>query len=304
MTRRSVAQLINIKHPSSFRFTFLNLNAIIYKMSFIRRLDKKQIAALYSNKNSHIFNLLMNDIKSGFVFPALRKNEIYFYYDGGCLYKFANGCFVRDKAYEKYDRTVKGLSSYETAKNQIESKFTNTKGNDKERRLLNALYCHTYCREKELNTVVLDIEVNLNGNTAKGKKCDMVLYNTHSRELMFVEGKVFYDRRVNVKQGHAPKVIEQVNAYSAAIAEQKETIINQYENYIVIINSLFGTTYQKPDKLVPTAKLLVYETPLLLNNNNKYSLDTITTALGKNDVVWFEQNERPSTDEIWNTLCK
>lgn len=273
-------------------------------MGFIRRLDKKHIAALYNNENSRIFNLLMNDIKSGFVFPALRKDEIYFYYDGGCLYKFVNGCFVRDMAYEKYTCTVNCLSSYETAKKQIESKFTNTKGNDKERRLLNASYCHTYCREKELNTIVLDIEVNLNGNTARGKKCDLVLYNTQSSELMFVEGKVFCDRRVNVKQGYIPEVIEQVNAYSAAIAEQNETIVNQYENYIVIINSLFGTTYKKPKRLVQTAKLLVYETPLLLTDNNKYSIDTITAALGENNVVWFKQNERPSTDEIWNTLCK
>lgn len=273
-------------------------------MSFIRRLDKKQIAALYSNENCRIFNFLMNDIKSGFVFPALRKNEIYFYYDGGCLYKFANGCFVRDMAYEKYACTVKGLSSYETAKKQIESKFTNTKGNDKERRLLNALYCHTYCREKELDTVTLDIEVNLNGNTARGKKCDLVLYNTQLRELMFVEGKVFCDRRVNVKQGYTPEVIKQLNAYSAAIAEQNETILNQYENYVAIINSLFGTTYQKPKSLVQTAKLLVYETPLKLTENNKHSIAAITAALGENNVVWFKQNERPSTDEIWNTLCK
>lgn len=273
-------------------------------MGFIRRLDKKQIAALYSNENSRIFYLLMNDIKNGAVFPALRKDEIYFYYDGGCLYKFSNGRFVRDTAYEKYAWTVKGLSSYETAKKQIESKFTNTKGNNKERRLLNTLYCHTYCGESEFNTVVLDIEVNLNGNTARGKKCDLVLYNTQSSELMFVEGKVFCDERVNVRTGKLPEVIEQVNTYSKAILEQKETIVNQYENYIVIINSLFGTTYQKPQKLVQTAKLLVYETPLLLTNNNKYSIDTITAALGENNVAWFKQNERPSTDEIWNTLCK
>lgn len=272
-------------------------------MSFVRSLEKKQIAALYNDKNCRLFNLLINDIKSGVIFPALRKNEIYFYYEGGCLYKFTNGCFSRDLTYEKYTYTSDG-TPYEIAKRQIERKFTNAKGNDKERRLLNALYCHTYCRDYKLNTVVLDIEVNLNGSIARGKKCDLVLYNTQARELMFVEGKVFCDRRVNVKRGNMPEVIAQVNTYSEAITEQKQAIIEQYENYIDIINNLFETEYQKPKRLIPSAKLLVYETPLSPTDNNVYSINTITAALGADSVVWFRQNKRPSTDEIWNTLCK
>lgn len=273
-------------------------------MSFIRSLDKKQIDALFNDKNNMLFNLLKNDIKRGIVFPAIRKNQIYFYYEGGCLYRFSNGSFSRDKAFEKYSCATEDLSPYEMAKKQVENKFTNAKGNDKERRLLNALYCHTYNAACRCNTIVLDIEVNLNSLISRGKKCDLVLYNTLSRELMFVEGKVFYDRRVNVKCGNMPEVIKQVNTYSAAVAEQKQTIIKQYENYIDIINSLFGTAYQKPERLNQSAKLLVYETPLSPTDNNIYSIDNVTAALGKNNVVWFKQNERPSIDEIWNALCK
>lgn len=273
-------------------------------MSFIRSLDKKQIDALYSDKNSALFHLLKNDIKSGAVFPAIRKNQIYFYYEGGCLYKFSNGSFTRDKAFEKYSCAIENLSPYEVAKMQVENKFTNAKGNDKERRLLNALYHHTYRGEHFCDTVVLDIEVNLNGSVACGKKCDLVFYNVLSRELMFVEGKVFSDKRVNVRRNNMPEVIEQVNIYSAAIAEQKQVIIKQYENYIFIINSLFETKYPSPTKLIQPTKLLVYETPLSLTDNNRYSIDTITAALGENSVVWYKQNERPSIDEIWNYLCK
>ncbi|MDE7181800.1 MAG: hypothetical protein K2O41_02045 [Clostridia bacterium] len=273
-------------------------------MSFLRVLDEKQIAALFSSKNIELFNLLKKDIISGVVFPAVRNNQIYFYYEGGCLYKFANGKFSRDKAFEKYGCKAEDLSPYETAKIQVKNKFTNICGNDKERRLLNSLYSFTFGTERRFKTIVLDIEVNLNGNVARGKKCDLVLYNVQQCALMFVEGKVFFDSRVNVRRGSLPEVIEQVNTYSAAIEEQAQTISSQYANYVKIINNLFGTNYSTPKKLVQPAKLLVYETPLNLTENNFYSIETITAALGANNTVWFNQNERPSADEIWNSLCK
>ena len=272
-------------------------------MSFIRSLDKRQIELLQNNKNNALFNLLKKDIISGVVFPAVRKNQIYFYYEGGCLYKFTSGKFMRDKAFEKYG-SAEGSSDYETAKKQVENKFTNKMGSVKERRLLNALYRHTFGKECLYDTIVLDIEVNLNGNVACGKKCDLVLYNVPSGEIMFVEGKVFSDSRVNVKIGNTPEVIEQVNEYSLAIEEQAQTIINQYANHIDIVNCLFGTQYPTPKKLVQPAKLLVYETPLKLTENNLCSIDTINTSLGANNVFFVGQEERPLTDEIWNRLCK
>ena len=273
-------------------------------MSFLRVLDEKQITALSSDRNINLFNLLKKDIISGEVFPAVRNNQIYFYYEGGCLYKFSNGKFSRDKAFEKYGSGVENLSPYETAKIQVKNKFTNASGKDKERRLLNSLYSSTFGIGRQFNTVVLDMEVNLNSNVARGKKCDLVLYNIRQGALMFVEGKVFSDSRVNVKRGSMPEVIEQVKMYSEAIEEQAQTIISQYAIHIEIINSLFGTSYPAPEKLIQPAKLLVYETPLNLTDNNHYSIDTITAALGENNTVWFKQNDRPSADEIWNSLCK
>ena len=273
-------------------------------MSFIRSLDNRQIELLQSDENCALFNLLKKDIVSGVVFPAVRKNQLYFYYEGGCLYKFSTGKFTRDKAFEKYGGETAGLSSYEIAKIQVENKFTNKIGGDKERRLLNALYRHTFCNERLYDTVVIDIEVNLNGNVACQKKCDLVLYNVLSGEIMFVEGKVFADSRVNVKQGNTPEVIEQVNEYSLAIEEQAQTIVKQYANHIDIINCLFCMYYPTPKKLIQPAKLLVYETPLKLTKNNLYSIDAINTALGANNAVFVKQEERPSTDEIWNSLCK
>ena len=273
-------------------------------MSFIRSFDEKQTSALLSNKNTELFNLLKKDILSGKVFPAVRKNQIYFYYEGGCLYKFSNCKFTRDKAFEKYGCKNKNLSSYEVAKKQVENKFTNVTGNVKERRLLNSLYNCTFDKTQTPDTVVLDIEVNLNGNIGGGKKCDLVLYNLPTSTIMFVEGKVFFDTRVNVKRGGTPEVINQVNTYSAAIAEQHRTIICQYANHVETINRLFGTQYPIPQKLVRRAKLLIYETPSAKTENNSYSIETIISALGADNVAFIRQNEAPSTDEVWNSLCK
>lgn len=273
-------------------------------MGFIRCLDEKQIANLYSDKNIELFNLLKNDILSGIVFPAVRKNQLYFSYKGGCLFKYSNGAFTRDKAYNKYGLETAGLNYYEAAKKQNENKFTNTKGSNKERQFLDSLNCYTFCSNNTFNTVVLDIEVNLNGTIGGGKKCDLVLYNTQSSELMFVEGKIFSDSRVNVKCGLIPEVISQVNNYSVSIAEQEQTIISQYANHIKIINNIFRTNFNAPKIVIQPAKLLVYETPVSLTANNRYSIDTIKTALGTNNIAWFKQDKRPSTDEIWNSLCK
>ena len=273
-------------------------------MSFIRCLDEKQISALTDSKNVECYNLLKTDVALGNVFPSVRKNELYFYYKGGCLYKFSNGIFTRDKAYVKYASGAVGLSEYELAKMQIENKFTNSKGISKERKLLDDLNRHTFGSDRSTNVIVLDIEVNLNGTIGHGKKCDMVLYNLQTRSLMFVEGKVFSDSRVNVKCGATPEVIEQVNTYSAAVCEQEQVIIEQYGNHVNIVNQLFGTAYKAPLAVVKSAKLLVYETPLSLSVNNQYSIDTINSAIQGNNVAWFKHGEKPTIDEIWERLCK
>lgn len=52
---------------------------------------------------------VLSDDAENFVFPAVRKNEMYFYYKGGCLYRFKNGAFRRDKRFELYTAARKIL---------------------------------------------------------------------------------------------------------------------------------------------------------------------------------------------------
>ena len=268
-------------------------------MGFIRNFSQGQIDRM---QREEIFEKLKEDVLKGEVFPAVRKNELHFYYKGGCIYKFVGGSFKRDKNYEKYGDEFKGLPPYERAKKENEEKFKNAVGGEAERQLLDKLYCHTFGLEKSSKVVVLDIEVNLGGQAVR--KCDLVLLNSQTDELMFVEGKVFSDSRVDVKPPHIPEVIEQVNTYSAAMSSLKQNILDQYARHIEIINALFGTSYRSPQRLVEPAKLLVYGTPQNPTKNGEYATDKINTDLGASNVLWVKNNENPTLDEIWNPLTK
>ena len=258
------------------------------------RLDKSCNAALYEK--------LYADVLNGEVFPAVRINELHFYYKGGCLYKFAGGAFKRDKNYEKYGAGFGELPPYERAKRENEEKFKRCSGGDAERQLLDRLCCHTFNPDKKTNVVVLDIEVNLGGRAVQ--KCDLVLLNAQTQEIMFVEGKVFSDGRVNVAVSFTPEVISQVNTYSGAICNQCQNILEQYKRHIEILNGLFGSAYLPPEKLIMPAKLLVYGTPRNLNKNGEYTIAKINGELGAGNVLWVTDGEHPTPDEIWNLLAR
>ena len=269
---------------------------------FIRRFDDNQIKLLTSDGNAQLFAKLKRDIILGEVFTAIRKDELHFYYKGGCLYKFARGRFVYNKEFEKYGNGTEGLSPYEKAKKQVENKFKDALGNSKERQRLDELYWHTFGSDSNSKVVVLDIEVNLNGDFTAGKKCDLVLLNTQSQEIMFVEGKVFSDRRVKVKSERIPEVIAQVNIYTQALEEQSQNIIKQYANCIGTYQKLFDLNIPMPKSIVSPAKLLVYDTPICPTENQKYSIDIINSSLGKENVAFIPSGVIPSIDEIWNEL--
>ena len=272
-------------------------------MGFLRSFNSSKIDKL-SEAYAELFARLKYDTYLSLVFPAVRKGEVHFYYKGGCLYKFNGVSFARDKAYGAYSDRTDGLDEYEKAKRQNENKFTNTGGSAKERQLLDRLNSHTFNRERKTKTVVLDIEIRLNGTVGENKKCDMVLLNTETKQFIFVEGKVFSDNRVNRTVGNKPEVIEQVNIYTAGLAEQAQEIELQYAEHIRIINALFGTTYEANNSLVTTAKLLVYETPKNPNNNGRYSIEAINSGLGADNVMWVASGDEPEIDEIWDALTK
>ncbi len=290
---------------------------------FQRSFDVSSIDRL-TGERAELYKKLRADVLRGIVFPAVRKNELHFYYMGGCLYKFNGKAFFRDKQYEKHSQETDGLDDYEKAKKQNENKYKRADGSLKERQLLDKLNKFTFNPSLRSNVVVLDIEVRLNGEIGGDKKCDLVLLYTDRNspnplsKIMFVEGKVFSDNRVNVKVGSLPDVIEQVNTYKKAIDEQSVGIVFEYANHILVINQLFGTEYVAPfcgalynthifgfDQFVNNHLIyLVYETPEVLNNNGRQSIETIERSIGRSNIMWVKQGNEPTLEEIWEALCK
>lgn len=263
-------------------------------MGFLRKFGDDKIKRMTTGQNAELFGRLKADVLAGEVFPAVRVNELHFYYKGGRLYKFANGRFVRDPRYSIYSRGAKIADPYERAKAENANKFTNPKGGAAERRLLDGLYRHTYGAGQGSDVVVLDIEVNLNGRDVQ--KCDLLLFNTITRELMFAEGKVFSDRRVKCAEGRTPEVIGQVKSYTSSVAAQRGTIVEQYCRYTDIVNRLFGTEFKPPLSIAEPVKLLVYQTDV----NAVRTIDIIENNLGRGNVMWTAGE--PSLREIWEAL--
>jgi len=239
-----------------------------------------------------LFKLLYNDIKAGdekrgIVFPALRVNELDFYCGGGVLFENNGTSFKRNPAYNKKLKAKiiaegtknispiaeeafvsrHGLSfvdNYEAFKKENIEHF-NKEGKPDERQYLERLYKHTYIGGCFPEICVLDIEIRFNVNRSQ-KKCDMILLNFNSREIMFVEGKLFADSRMSCGENddRKPEVVEQVITYNNLInsLSSVQNIENQYANYIAIMSELFfGQKTELSLRLLPSVKLLVYETP-------------------------------------------
>jgi len=292
---------------------------------FKRFFTKEMIATM--EKTELFQKHLKPDVLKGEVFPAIRRGEMHFYHKGGCLYKFIGKDLKfekRHKNYHKYSKGTEGMTcDYEIAKKQCENRYFTG-----ERQLMDKLNRHTFSSERT-KIVVLDVEVCLHCKTYGDRKCDLVLLNVEDPNLpkiMFVEGKIFKDSRVNVKVNFAPVVIEQVDRYTMAINEQAVEIVFEYINHIHIINTIFGTNFESPfpaslynfnvfgfdalvsNHLIPKAKLLVYETPEQLNIHGKHSINMINKELnkepGENNVMWVAKRTEPTLAEIWEALCK
>jgi len=275
---------------------------------FVRSFDTNTVKKL-SRDDAGIAALLehlKDDVRVGDVFPAVRLDELHFYHAGGCLYKLTKTKLERNTAYdkEKYSRCTEGHDAYEKAKIQNKNRFTKKSGTDAERKWVCDLSARNSLCSGKKPVVVLDIEINLNGEIHGGEKCDMILLHTEDRKIMFVEAKMFSDNRVNVKVG-TPEVVKQVKDYSEAIQAQPDEIIKQYGEHIQIINEIFETAYDpKIDFIDTTAKLLVYETPEYPNKNGRDSMEKILGASGldRKDVAWCKKGEKPTPEEIFNAL--
>lgn len=173
-------------------------------MAFIRQFNNFDFQKMAQEE---IYKFIEPEIQSGEIFPTLRDNRIDFYYNGGCIYQYKNKGFYCNPNYGKYLHgavpSLTGESDYfidsfsdinfgllhSDLKKAIEKKFSSAEHNA-ERSYLKNIYAYTYSRQDSA-VKVLDIEVYIDGT-----KCDMVLWDSESKTLQFVEAKLYDDSRL------------------------------------------------------------------------------------------------------------
>lgn len=240
-----------------------------------------------SLKNQPLWKKLRKDIEQGIVFPAIRKDEIGFYYKGGRLFlydgeKFKTNAKYAVGAYLNLKGDV-GISDLKDIKVEDEF-FVNGYERIKENCSLYAgeeakgvsqvysKYSYTKCKS---GIVVLDIEATFPSSEGKTDRIDLLLYNNKTKCLRFYEAKHFSNREI---WGTEPKVIKQIKRYKDQIECSKKDIINAYVDYINIVNELFNLNLNKPEAIDTDVTLLIFgfdddQLKRSLENQKKYFTD-------------------------------
>jgi len=198
------------------------------------------------------------------VFPAIRNNNVDFYYKGGRLFQFDGKKFITHKKYasvienrslsnnidEAKLKNQKLISSFEKGYEGVKENCKNYSG--VEAIGVSQLYSSGSYLIPSLNIVVLDIEVQFSG---KHSRIDLLLFNKTNRTLRFYEAKHFTNPELWAKKDVSPKVIEQIGKYSGIISDT-QTILDAYNSYTEIVNDLFGINLPYPEKLDEKVALL------------------------------------------------
>jgi hypothetical protein len=134
---------------------------------------------------------------------------------------------------------------------------------------VSSLYERFSCARKGADSVVvLDIEASFakeenenqkpDSNKKKRNRIDIVLFDTESKGIRFVEAKHYSNGELRAKQGNAPDVIEQMKRYTELINDNQEPILKEYKKHVQKINKIFSVKIPEPVLVDPTPLLLIF----------------------------------------------
>lgn len=209
------------------------------------------------------------------VFLAIRNRRIDFYHRGGKLFSFDNAGFETNLKYaatiihhnkkttvrESELRDVRCITDFSSGYASIKS--------------LCALYAHEEARGvSELYSrfpytahgqpvVVLDIEASFDSRLRDDSdntqdRIDLILLNTRSKELLFVEAKRQENPEIHASDANVPPVVSQIGRYRDQIEVQKKPILESYGRVVEATNALLGLDLPRPESIVPEVPLLVF----------------------------------------------
>jgi hypothetical protein len=232
---------------------------------FSRHVDETVIKEL--NKQKLWKEKLKDDCERRNVFLAIREGRISFYSRGGRLFEFNGNSFI---THIKYTSIIDADESknYITQEQLVNMKlidnfidwYDRIKENcelysGEEARGISYLYQNSSYLSDE-NYIVLDIEVAFKNENNNQERIDILLYDTQSQSLRFVEAKHFSNK--DLWSNSKPKVIEQIEKYVVQLDLNKEKIIKEYTFYIDGLNKLFNKKLKPPKTIEPKISLLIF----------------------------------------------
>ena len=237
---------------------------------FNRHVEDKLIESLV--KTDLWQEKLKEDCEKGEVFLAIRNGYISFYYKGGGLFNFDINGFSTHVKYASVvdinDENAKKNYIYEDQlgknmpliKNFI-SGYAQIKNNCKLHSgeeaigVSDLLKKSTYLLSKE-SYLVIDIEIAFMDSNKKQDRIDILLYDTVSQTLRFVEAKHFTNKEIWSKS--IPPVIGQLKKYEDQIELFKKDIIDEYSRYFGCIKRIFNLQLPVPRKIDKKVSLVIF----------------------------------------------
>lgn len=232
---------------------------------------------------------LLEDIKKGKVYPAIReKNIIDFYFYKSLLFQY-NGEFVTHPKFafvpEKYGEKYVSNGSNVGEIADFYAGYENIKERAKLYASIEDIGVFNICKNGNFLTkddyIVLDVEVafgktiteeptgtieQIEGTDSKKKKkrneqnrIDILLYNIKEKELLFLEAKHFSNKEIWSED--MPDVVKQVNRYNKDIEQRYPDILKIYKEYINNLNELFKDELKKP---LPTPEKIYNKCGLII----------------------------------------
>jgi hypothetical protein len=244
-------------------------------MAFERRLSTNII---YKLKEEHLYSkYLLPDIKDGNVFPAIRKDKISFYYKGGNLFSYDKNGFETNIKYASVSKRMsKGEDETYINEHDLKNVKTIEKFTDEYERIKENCFrysgveavgvsgvCEKYSYVKaNSKIVVLDVETSFESIGAKAERrqdrIDLLLLDKRKNILRFYEAKHYSNSEIWSKEGSRPKVVKQISKYNKQVKGKKTQIIEAYNTYTDIVNTLFDLKLNKIDTVDLNVYLLIF----------------------------------------------
>ena len=234
--------------------------------------DYKRIKALKDEEL--LCKHLLPDIKDGIVFPAIRKGKIDFYHLGRKLFSFDGKAFRSNIKYlvvldqntsgevtEKGLQNLKLCQSFEAGYEQIK-KNTKLYVDPESEQVSKVCKKHSCFLAGAGPIVVLDIELSLTAQEEDrtADRIDLILFNQESKQIRFFEVKTFKNKELKEANGHVP-VMGQIGRYKGQVANGKkyQYLLESYQEYVEIINMLFGIKIPQPESIDRDVDLLIFD---------------------------------------------